>query len=186
MLPTLTTPRLILRPYTEDDWLAVHAYGAEPETTRFQAWGPNTEDETRQFVARCVAASRAPDEQGYFFATVSQATGRLLGGCNLFPTNKPHGEAMIGYTLHRDFWRQGYTTEAATALLSFGFGTLNLHRIVSHCDRDNVGSWRVMEKLGMRREGHERESVWFKGRWHDWLRYAILRDEWHGDSDEAV
>ena len=53
-----------------------------------------------------------------------------------------------------------------------------LHRVVSTCDSDNIGSWHVVEKVGMRREGHEWEAAWFKGCWHARLRYAILEHEW--------
>ena len=89
-------------------------------------------------------------------------------------------QASLGYCMHPDYWGQGYMTEAAAALLKFGFEEMTWRRITSFCDPDNIGSWRVMEKIGMRREGHEREAKWFKGRWHDWLRYAILNHEWRG------
>jgi RimJ/RimL family protein N-acetyltransferase len=102
----------------------------------------------------------------------------LIGGCNLCHTSKPDLSAMIGYTINRDYWRNGYTTEAAAALLELGFTDAALHRITSWCTPENTGSWKVMEKIGMRREGHEREAVWFKGKWHDWLRYALLDYEW--------
>jgi ribosomal-protein-alanine N-acetyltransferase len=107
-----------------------------------------------------------------------QNEGTLIGGCNLSVTNASMREAMIGYTIDPRYWRRGYTTEAAAELLRLGFADLGLHRITSRCTPRNVGSWRVMEKIGMRREGHEREAAWFKEAWHDWLRYALLDHEW--------
>ena len=84
----------------------------------------------------------------------------------------------IGYEFSPDYWRQGYATEAASEIIRFGFEELELHRIWSWCIAENNGSWRVMEKLGMQREGLLRENEYFKGRWWDTLMYAILEDEW--------
>lgn len=174
----LTTQRLILRPYEPGDWVAAHQYGGDAETCQYQRWGPNTEDETREFVEDCVEASTWPEELGYYYAITLKEDGTLIGGCNLCHVSKTDSGAMIGYTINRDYWRQGYTSEAAAALLELGFTEAGLHRIVSWCTPENIGSWKVMEKIGMRREGHEREAVWFKGEWHDWLRYALLDYEW--------
>ena len=176
--PILTTERLVLRPFREEDWVAAHAFGAVPEVSQYMAWGPNTEAESQRFVQRAMEAMEQAEPVDYFLAIVLRSDHSLIGGCNLSITRREECEAMIGYTLHPEFWGQGYTTEAAAALLRFGFGNLGLHRITSWCDPDNTGSWRVMEKIGMRREGHEREAAFFKGRWHDWLRYAILDHEW--------
>jgi len=187
----LTTERLLLRPYWEDDWEAVHGYASDPEVTRFQAWGPNTEEETRHFVRQALRENAQPERVAYHFAIVLRGVGggSLIGGCTLRITDPVLREAMIGYTLASRFWNQGYTTEAAAALLRLGFEDLRLHRIVSWCTPENVGSWRVMEKIGMRREGHEREAAFFKGRWHEWLRYALLEHEWRraasGDGGRA-
>ena len=183
--PILTTPRLVLRPYRESDFDAAHCYAVLPEVSQFMDWGPNTAEDTRAFLIRCVEAARHPEEQGYLFAVTLRDGDRMIGGCNLSVTDQAQREAMMGYCLHPDVWGQGYTTEAAAALLGMGFEALGLHRVVSWCDPDNVGSWRVMEKLGLRREGHEREAAWFKGRWHDWLRYAILDWEWRARTPET-
>jgi RimJ/RimL family protein N-acetyltransferase len=69
-------------------------------------------------------------------------------------------------------------TEAIRALIGFGFGELKLHRIRAECDPRNVGSWRVLEKVGMRREGHLRENFLLDGTWCDSYLYAILDHEW--------
>ncbi len=63
-------------------------------------------------------------------------------------------------------------------MVRFGFEELGLHRIWSWCIADNVASARVLEKTGMRREGRQRETDWFKGRWWDTLLYGLLEDEW--------
>jgi RimJ/RimL family protein N-acetyltransferase len=167
----LTTDRTLIRTLRLDDIPHIHEYAKLPEACEYQGWGPNTEEDTRQFVEKHIAAP-------YFFSIELKDTKQLIGGCNLSVTNKELREAMIGYTLNPKYWNKGYMTEVARKLLEFGFGTLQLHRIQSHATPENVGSWRVMEKLGMRREGHEVEAAYFKGKWHDWFRYAILDREW--------
>jgi RimJ/RimL family protein N-acetyltransferase len=87
-------------------------------------------------------------------------------------------EADIGYEFAPAYWGQGYATEAAQAIMAFGFTELKVHRIWSWCIAENVGSARVMEKLGMRQEGRLRENEWIKGRWWDTLVYGVLDYEW--------
>ena len=167
----LTAKRLTLRPYREEDWIAAHEYGADPEVSQYQAWGPNTEEQTRAFILWSIKENEeAPDSR----------TAYHIGGCTLRITNAEQREAMIGYTLSPRYWNQGFTTEAAAALLQVAFQQLGLHRVTSWATPENVASWRVMEKIGMRYEGREREATFFKGKWHDWVKYAILDHEWRG------
>ena len=86
--------------------------------------------------------------------------------------------ALSGTRLHPAQWGRGYTTEAARAMIDFGFRELGLHRIWADCDPRNVASWRVLEKLGLRREAHLRQNARIKGEWVDSLLYAILDREW--------
>jgi [ribosomal protein S5]-alanine N-acetyltransferase len=176
--PTLETDRLLLRPYKSSDFAAVHAYGKNPEISLHMTWGPNTEDMTRAFLRTSIKASSDPEARGYCYAIDLKDTGALIGGCSLVHTNREEKTAMIGYAIDKPYWGRGYTTEAAAALLRLGFEKCGLHRIRSWCTPENTGSWRVMEKIGMRREGHEREAVFIKGEWRDWFQYAILDWEW--------
>jgi [ribosomal protein S5]-alanine N-acetyltransferase len=114
----------------------------------------------------------------YSLAMVTQQDDRLIGRCGFDLGGPDMPEGMLGYALHRDLWGQGYTTEAVRALIGFGFGTLGLHRMWADADPRNVGSWRVMEKVGMRREGHLLENYLFNGDWTDSYLYAILTREW--------
>ena len=92
----------------------------------------------------------------------------------------------LGYDLAPRYWGRGYATEAARAIVRFGFEELGLHRIWSWCIADNVASARVMEKVGMRLEGRQRDKERFKGRWWDRLLYAILEDEWRAGQARAL
>ena len=84
----------------------------------------------------------------------------------------------MGWIFHPDHQGLGYATEATNALLDLGFGPADMHRIFARCDARNDPSWRLMERLGMRREAHFREHGLFKGLWDEEFYYAILRDEW--------
>jgi len=92
--------------------------------------------------------------------------------------NLERREGNIGYELDPVYWGRGYATEAARAILAFGFQDLGLHRIWADCVAENTSSAHVLEKLGMRREAQFREREYFKGRWWDGLVYAILDYEW--------
>jgi RimJ/RimL family protein N-acetyltransferase len=78
----------------------------------------------------------------------------------------------------RDFWGQGLATEAAQAVMDWSFQNLNLNKIFATCDVRNTGSWRVMEKLGMSREGLLRSHFKWQGEFKDEYYYGILRREW--------
>jgi len=177
-METFQTRRLILRDFEEADWKAVHSYASDPEVVRYVDWGPNTVEETRNFVRRAIAAQKEQPRRNYHFAIVLKAENRLIGACGIFVSNPNNREGWIGFVLNRHFWGQGYATEAAKALLEFGFEKLHLHRIFATCDPENVASAHVLEKIGMLREGHLREHKWVKGKWRDSLLYAILDREW--------
>ena len=87
-------------------------------------------------------------------------------------------EADIGYELSPDHRGRDYATEAASAIVDFGFTELHVHHIWSWCLADNAGSARVLQKLGMRLEGRLRDKEYYRGRWWDTLMFAMLEDEW--------
>ena len=175
---SLTTERLVLRDFRESDWQAVHKYGSDPQVVRHVEFGPNTKEETRSFIKRAVASQKEEPRRSYELAVVLRAKDRLIGGCSIYISNPDHREGSIGYIFNRHFWRQGYATETARALLGFGFDKLGLHRIFSTCDPRNIASKRVLEKIGMQREGRLREHRWVKERWRDSFLYGILDHEW--------
>lgn len=175
----LETEHLLLRKFTENDFVAVHSYASCSENVAYMIWGPNSEEQTQAFIT--MAMKRADENPciNYQYAAILKNTDILVGACNLSLSGD---EAEIGWILHHKYWKQGYGTEMGKALLKFGFTDLKLHRILAHCDAENYGSFRVMEKIGMRREG-----LFLEGRpshklsdkkYGDELSYAILKDEW--------
>ena len=173
----LTTDRLVLREFEENDWPAVLEYQSDPQYLRYYAWTGRTAEDVRAFVRHFIDWQGEQPRRNFQFAVVLKGEGRLIGNCGI-RTNPDRREADIGYELAHPHWGRGYATEAARAVLAFGFEELRLHRIWASCVLENAGSARVLEKLGMRREGHLREHEWMRGRWWDTLLYAILDREW--------
>lgn len=174
----LVGKRLILRELVEEDWPAVHDYSSRPEVVRYQPWGPNTPEESRATLASMMAHARATPRSQHHLAVTLRNGGRLVGEVQFKVHSVDHGQGEIGYFLHPDVWSQGYATEAARLLLAFGFAELRMHRIMATCDPRNSASWRVLEKLGMTREGHLRQTMRLRDGWRDSLVYSILVDEW--------
>jgi len=174
----ITTDRLTLREFIADDWQAVLAYQSQPEYLRYYPWNGRTEEQVRAFLARFLAWQSEEPRRKYQLAVTLAETGELIGCCGIRKELAESSEAELGYEIAPAQWGQGYATEAARAMLAFGFDTLRLHRVWSTCVAENVASAHVLAKLGMRLEGRLREKQCMKGRWWDTLLYAILEQEW--------
>ena len=178
MIHTLQTNRLILRDFVLSDFDAVQEYAADPLVTRFTAFGPNTAEETRDFLARSIAASSLIPRQNYTFAVIEQDSGRLIGGCGLEQCDGTGQHYVFGYCFNRRWWRRGFGKEAAGSLVQFGFERLHAHRLWAHVFAGNAASVRILEGLAFRREGLALQSLYLRNSWHDILTFAQLRSEW--------
>jgi ribosomal-protein-alanine N-acetyltransferase len=149
----LETERLILRPFEPGDAEDLHVVRSDPSTFEYlgSAPAPATKlEDTRAQIARLMEYH---DKHGFgIAAVVERASGRVIGDCGL-QLLEDGPEVEVGYKLGRQYRGRGYATEAARAWLEYGFDTLGLERIVAVAWPDNVASWRVMEKCGMRRVG---------------------------------
>ncbi|MBV9279815.1 MAG: GNAT family N-acetyltransferase, partial [Chloroflexi bacterium] len=165
----LTTNRLLLREFEFDDWPAVLAYQSDPRYLRYYHWAHRSEEDVRDFVRMFLDAGREVPRTGFQLAIVLRENNRLIGNCGFRLPAPEAQQGEIGYEIDPRYWGHGYATEAARAMLAFGFGDCKVHRISANCVAENTGSARVLEKLGMQREGRLRENEWIKGRWHDTL-----------------
>lgn len=174
------TKRLILRAYEQDDFEDIHAYASNIENIRFNLWGPNTPQDTKAFIEDVLEKAAHDPRIHYDFIIVLKETNRVIGATGLYLNNSYEGH--LGYILNKEYWQNGYAHEAATKLLEFGFLTLKLHRIYATCYAENYGSYRVMEKLGMRHEGtflkKRKGTRPFDAPWYDEKIYAILDEEY--------
>ncbi|HLZ07254.1 MAG TPA: GNAT family N-acetyltransferase [Chloroflexota bacterium] len=182
----MTAPRITLRELTLDDWPDVHRWGSLPEACRYEAWGPNTPDETRAFVSAAVADGFKRPRVRYAFAVTLPDGPRVIGLGELRVRDVQTRLGDIGYVVHPDFWQRGIGTEVGRALLAFGFKELKLHRITATCDPRNVASGRILQKIGMTYEGRLRRDRLLRDGWRDSDLYAILEVEWSADSPAAA
>ena len=177
MLP-LHSARLFLRRFADGDVERLMAYRNDPDVARYQSWSGCTLEEARALVERQKAQEPGAAGQWLQVAIALRDTDLIVGDCGLKVHAGDTRQATIGVTLSRSAQRQGYATEALSTLFDAAFRTLALHRLIAETDPLNTPSCRLMERLGMRREAHFRQSLWFKGRWADEFVYAVLREEW--------
>jgi [ribosomal protein S5]-alanine N-acetyltransferase len=174
----IETERLSLREFRLSDEPDIHDYASDPEVVRFTQWGPNTRDATRLVLRSWLKEQELGVESTVTLAIELKSEQRLIGAIRLSVKDERNRTADFGYTLNRRYWGHGYATEAARAILNTGFRQLGIHRMFATCDTRNLASFRVLEKLGMRREGTFEKDVIQKGQWRDSYLYAILADEW--------
>ena len=175
-LPTLTTQRLVLRPYTLVDAPEVNRLVGDRRIadTTLNIPYPYDESMAEAWIATHAEAAEHGDS---VTLAITEKDGSLVGAVALAIT-RAHQRAELGYWIAVPYWGRGYATEAAAAMVDYAFGTLGLRRVVAHCLTRNVGSARVMEKVGMQREGTLRAHVIKWDVPEDVAHYAILRDEW--------
>lgn len=170
----LESTRLIIREFEEGDFASVHAYAADPNVTEFTMWGPNTEEDTVNYLVEIRRMKEQDPRDSYELALELKDSGRLIGGVGL---HRLKTNAELGYCLNSAYWGQGYASEAALAMCRFGFKELGVNRIYATCRPGNIGSAHVMRNIGMKQEGHLRQHLWFKGNFHDSYLFSVLRED---------
>jgi [ribosomal protein S5]-alanine N-acetyltransferase len=175
-IPVLETERLRLRPFTAADAAAVRRLAGAPEVaaTTLGIPHPYPEGAAEAWIAGHPAA--AAEGRTFAWAVVRRTDEEVLGAvtCGVVPA---HARAELGYWLGVGHWNRGYMTEAVRRIVAFGLAELGLHRIGARALLRNPGSWRVMEKVGMAREGVLRGYVRKDGTFEDVVAYARLRPE---------
>ena len=174
----IVTERLVLRRPVIGDVAAIAAIQADPdvaaETTEIGT--------TPEAIAKYIGIQQAldPFQLGKCFDLFIEvkATGDLAGLVSL--VHRKPSQGQIGWALHTNYRGLGYATEAAIALTEYAFGTLGLHRIYADTSIESRASWRVMERVGLVREGRFREAGFKDGNWHDVVVYGATEDSWPG------
>ena len=177
LLP-LQARRLTLRRFTEADVEPFLAYRNDPAVARYQSWESCDRAEAKEFVRSHQSREAGVPGEWFQIAIALKDTNALIGDCAVQVQAQDLRQAAIGVTLACQNHGQGFAIEALSCLLDGLFSRLKLHRVVADTDVENIQSWTLLERVGLRREGHRRQSLWFKGRWADEYIYAILREEW--------
>lgn len=175
-----TTDRLVLRPPTEADLDAVLSWRNHPDVTR---WLLRTRVDLAAYRDAWASGADDPHDHSVVGVVGDQVVGTLqlevvdgMGQGDTSPARRSEG--LLGYLLDPAHHGRGYATEMVVAALDLAFGDLGLRRVTAGCFADNIASWRVMEKAGMRREQHGIRDSWHADLgWIDGYTYAVLADE---------
>ena len=178
--PLLETERLVLRPFTAGDAGRVSELAGDAEIvdTTLRIPYPYTEE----MASRWIGTHDSMREDGFalFYAVCLRGGGELIGSTGI-DIDPPHRRAEMGYWIAREHWGKGYASEAAARLLAHAFSALRLHKVTAHYFARNEASGRILEKLGMKREGTLKDHIRKSGKWEDIIMCGILESDYRGD-----
>lgn len=172
------TERLLLRHFREDDAKSIYdGWTSDERVAKYASWNAHSSiEETKGYIDYIMAQ----DEQTSY-NWVIEHEGKVIGTINVCYSDDNCGIAGIAYALSYDSWGKGYITEAAVAVVAFLFDKVGYRKIIAGCDAENIGSRRVMEKIGMKQEACHRKHIIRKdGTYGDDLQYGLFRNEFVG------
>ena len=174
----ITTERTRLQLITLADLEMIHQLHSLPETDKYNTLGiPKNIEETKAIIEPWISENKRKKIDNYTFAIINKGGNAFMGLFGLKLGNKKFSRGEVWYKIHRDHWNKGIATEVLAAVIDYGFDSLNLHRIQVGCAAENIGSIKVLEKVGMIREGCGRQVLPLKTGWSDNFEYAILKTD---------
>lgn len=175
----LQTERLTIRDFVEDDWRSIVERSVQEDVARYMEWDTTTWAEREKVVAWIREQQTLTlDTFGEYVEFAVELGEASIGTVGLKRSSKLNKVAEVGWALDPKYGGKGYATEATAAFMDWCFRNLDLHRFTSVCDARNTGSYKLMERLGMRREALHLKSSLIKGEWVDDFVYAVLEEEW--------
>ena len=182
----IPTPRLNLRDFVTEDLDAVHAFRSDPEVARYSEPLLENEGQTATWLDEVIIHNRQRPRSAYNLAITLKDTGQVMGWIGIGDSDRypSKGELSFGYALNRAYWRKGYATEAASAIVDFGFSALGGTRVSAWCWEENVASARVLEKAGLRFVQRLEETDSASGTAIQGREYALRREEWRARDAE--
>lgn len=177
--PTLTTPRLTLREFTTADAPALFRIRGDVRVTRMNSGQPmKTMDEAHELIDKALKAFEDKRRLDWAIVLKDQPEAGVIGRVGYNYWLRQDRRASIGYDLAFRYWGNGIMTEAVRAIVAFGFGRMNLNRVEADADADNIGSIRVLEKVGFKREGLQEDQYFEWGEFHNLVLFALLRRDY--------
>lgn len=171
----METDCLLIRRFTPDDWQDLYEYLSQEAVVKYEPYEPFTEASSKQEAVR-----RSGDDS--FWAVCLKGCEKLIG--NIYLSKQEFDTWELGYVFNADYQGKGYATEATQSVVNDAIKNHNARRIIAMCNPLNEPSWKLLERLGMRREGHLRQNIYFKRDsagypiWQDTYEYGILAEEW--------
>nr|WP_319397626.1 GNAT family protein [uncultured Carboxylicivirga sp.] len=177
-LPDFETERLILSEITLKDLEELHQLNSIPEVDEFNTLGiPETIRDTEKHLISMIEDQNKVPRSGYTWKITLKGTNEFIGYAGFFLSNNKFRLGEIYYKLNPKYWGCGYATELAKRLVLVGFEKFNLHKVEAGVATQNVKSIRVLEKIGMTREGLRRKILPIRGEWVDNYHYAIVESD---------
>ncbi len=174
----IITERITLRLIELSDLNSIHILHSLPETDEFNALGiPENIEETKKTIKPWIAENKLSTIKNYTFAIENKLNKEFMGLFGLKLGNEKYKRGEVWFKIHSCYWKKGYATESLIAVINFGFENLKLHRIEAGCAVGNIGSFKVLEKAGMVREGRLRQVLPLKSGWSDNFEYSILETD---------
>ena len=174
---SLNTGRLTLRRLRRADLVPYLEYLNDPIVARYQTWESYSEARASETILEQATLEPGLPGQPFLFAVELKETATIIGHVVLSVLEKDHLQAEIGFTFACEYHGRGLAREAAARVLEYAFSELQLHRVIAITDCENLSSIALLGRLGMRREGHFLQNIWFKGKWGDEYLFAILSHE---------
>ena len=176
-IPPMATERLILRKLLPKDYQDMYEYASDENTVRYLAWEHHR---TIAFTKNYTKFLQKQYRDGLYYdwAITLKENGKMIGTCGFTSLATEHLRGEIGYVLSPSYWGMGIAKEAAEAVIRFGFEQMDLHRIEAKFMIGNDASERVMQKLGMQREGVFRDYMFVKGSFRDICFYSLTAEEY--------
>ena len=171
----METKHLLIRRFTPDDWQDLFEYLSQEAVVKYEPYEVFTKEASKQEAVR-----RSGDND--FWAVCLKDSGKLIG--NIYLSKKEFDTWELGYVINAEYQGMGYATEASLTIVDDVFRNHNAHRVIAMCNPLNESSWKLLERLGMRREGHLRQNIYFETDsagfpiWQDTYEYGILAAEW--------
>ena len=178
---TIETDRLRLRKFEESDAETFFTYRTNPQVSLYQSefWIDYKLEQANQFVEEQMNFEPGIPDTWFQIAIELKESGSLIGDLAIHTLPHDTNQVEIGFTLSPAYQNKGFGIEAVNCLLGYIFNELGKHRIIAVADVRNSSSVRLLEKAGMRKEGHFIKSTWNKGEYTDEYLFALLKEEWH-------
>lgn len=164
---------LLIRNVKEEDLQDIHDFASQEEICRYQAWGPNSIEDTRNYISSSIAETKNQPRLSFNLVVTKVETSEVLGTCGIYL--KGNDVAEIGFTLKKSVWGKGVGSNVAQALINYCFFELGQKRIVATCDVLNLGSNALLKKVGFEQIQVIEKHMNIRGRVRDTAVYEISK-----------
>ena len=174
----IESERLIIRDYNFEDLPVIHELVKPLEIYQYQQWGPNSEEDTENYIKMCISQQSEKPRMSFELCIVSKEDNKIVGAIGIRVRSGASKKSDLGYWIRHDLWGRGFATEATKAIIKFGFEELGMNRIWATASPENIASLKVLEKAGMQLEGSMRDDMFVRGEFRDSTLMAILKKDY--------